>query len=145
MLKPFLAASALTVGCISALPALAQDADTTVATVNGEAITLGQMIAMRQGLGADATQGMPDAALWDLEAKQSGVPAWTRAGIAHCTQAQAAELMACVEGARAARHAYSVDVLVPNRRETLEAFPEIPCDRATIDDYLRLMLKGASK
>lgn len=68
-----------------------------------------------------------------------------RAGIAHCAQAQAAELMACVEGARAAHHAYSVDVLVPNRRETLEAFPEIPCDRATIDDYLRLMLKGASK
>lgn len=68
-----------------------------------------------------------------------------RAGIAHCTQAQAAELMACVEGACAAHHAYSVDVLVPNRRETLEAFPEIPCDRATIDDYLRLMLKGASK
>lgn len=68
-----------------------------------------------------------------------------RAGIAHCTQSQAAELMACVEGARAARHAYSVDVLVPNRREKLEAFPEIPCDRATIDDYLRLILKGASK
>ena len=68
-----------------------------------------------------------------------------RAGIAHCTQAQASELMACVEGAHAARHAYSVDVLVPNRHEALEAFPEIPCDRATIDDYLRLMLKGASK
>lgn len=68
-----------------------------------------------------------------------------RAGIAHCTQAQAAELMACVEGACAVHHAYSVDVLVPNRRETLEAFPEIPCDRATIDDYLRLMLKGALK
>lgn len=68
-----------------------------------------------------------------------------RAGIAHCTQAQASELMACVEGARAAHYAYSVDVLVPNRREALEAFPEIPCDRATIDDYLRLMLKGASK
>lgn len=68
-----------------------------------------------------------------------------RAGIAHCTQAQASELMACVEGARAAHHVYSVDVLVPNRREALEAFPEIPCDRATIDDYLRLMLKGASK
>lgn len=67
------------------------------------------------------------------------------AGIAHCTQAQAAELMACVEGARAVHHAYSVDVLVPNRRDTLEAFPEIPYDRATIDDYLRLMLKGASK
>ena len=68
-----------------------------------------------------------------------------RAGIAHCTQSQAAELMACVEGARAARHAYSVDVLVPNRRDTLEAVPEIPCDRATIDDSLRLILKGASK
>lgn len=68
-----------------------------------------------------------------------------RAGIAHCTQTQAAELMACVEGARATHHAYSVDVLVPNRREALEAFPEIPCDRATIDDYLRLTLKGASK
>lgn len=68
-----------------------------------------------------------------------------RAGIAHCTQAQASELMACAEGARAAHHAYSVDVLVPNRRDVLEAFPEIPCDRATIDDYLRLMLKGASK
>lgn len=68
-----------------------------------------------------------------------------RAGITHCTQAQAAELMACVKGAHAARHAYSVDVLVPNRRETLEAFPEIPCDRVTIDDYLRLTLKGASK
>lgn len=68
-----------------------------------------------------------------------------RAGIAHCTQSQAAELMACVEGTRAVHHAYSVDVLVPNRHETLEAFPEIPCDRATIDDYLRLTLKGASK
>ena len=68
-----------------------------------------------------------------------------RAGIAHCTQAQAAELMACVEGARATRHVYSIDVLVPNRREALEAFPEIPCDRISIDDYLRLTLKGASK
>ena len=58
---------------------------------------------------------------------------------------EAAELMACVEGARAVHHAYSVDVLVPNRRDTLEAFPEIPCDRATIDDYLRLILKGSSK
>jgi hypothetical protein len=45
---------------------LAQDADTVVATVNGEAITLGQMITMRQGLAPDATQNMPDTALWDL-------------------------------------------------------------------------------
>lgn len=67
-----------------------------------------------------------------------------RAGIAHRTQAQATELLAC-PAPRAVHHAYSVDVLVPNRRETPEAFPEIPCDRATIDDYLRLILKGASK
>ena len=42
-----------------------------------------------------------------------------RAGIAHCTQAQAAEIMPCVQGAHDERHAYSVEVLVPNRRETL--------------------------
>lgn len=49
-----------------------------------------------------------------------------RAGIAHCTQSQAAELMACVEGARAVHHAYSVDVLVPNRRDTSRPFPRFP-------------------
>lgn len=48
-----------------AMPALAQDADTVVATVNGEAITLGQMVAMRQGIDQQA-QGMPETALWDL-------------------------------------------------------------------------------
>ncbi|CAM4034516.1 peptidylprolyl isomerase [Paracoccus yeei] len=63
MLKPFLAAAAL-----AALPlaAIAQDADTVVATVNGEAITLGQLVVMRQGLDAQTTQGLPDSALWDL-------------------------------------------------------------------------------
>lgn len=63
MLKPFLAAAA-----IAALPlaAFAQDADTVVATVNGEAITLGQLVVMRQGLDAQTTQGLPDSALWDL-------------------------------------------------------------------------------
>ena len=66
MLKPFLAASVLIAGHVVAFPAAAQDADTVVATVNGEAITLGQMIVMRQGLGPDATQNMPDTALWDL-------------------------------------------------------------------------------
>ena len=66
MLKPFLAVSVLLSGAVSALPVLAQDADTVVATVNGETITLGQMIAMRQGLDAQATQGLPDSALWDL-------------------------------------------------------------------------------
>ena len=66
MLKPLLAASVLLAGHVVAIPAFAQEADTVVATVNGEAITLGQMITMRQGLAPDATQNMPDTALWDL-------------------------------------------------------------------------------
>lgn len=66
MLKPLLAASTLMATALLAGPVLAQDADTVVATVNGETITLGQMVAMRQGLDAQATQGLPDTALWDL-------------------------------------------------------------------------------
>lgn len=66
MLRPLLAATALTSVLLAGLPALAQDADTVVAKVNGEVITLGQMIAMRQGLDAQTTQGLPDTALWDL-------------------------------------------------------------------------------
>lgn len=65
MLKPLLAATALTAAMLGA-PAFAQDADTVVATVNGETITLGQLIAMRQGLDPQTTQGLPDTALWDL-------------------------------------------------------------------------------
>ena len=48
-----------------------------------------------------------------------------RAGIAHCTQSQAAELMACVEGARAARHAYSVDSY-PTVAKRSRPFPRFP-------------------
>ena len=66
MLKPLLAASVLISASWGALPAVAQDADTVVATVNGESITLGQMIAMRQGLSPEMTQNLPDSALWDL-------------------------------------------------------------------------------
>jgi len=65
MLKSLLAATAL-VATMGISPAFAQDADTVVATVNGETITLGQLIAMRQGLDAQTTQGLPDTALWDL-------------------------------------------------------------------------------
>lgn len=67
MLRPTRAVTAVAIALASAaLPALAQDADTVVAKVNDETITLGQMIAMRQGLEAHTTQGLPDAALWDL-------------------------------------------------------------------------------
>ena len=40
------------------------------------------------------------------------------------------------------RHEYGIDALVPDRYEFARAFPEIPCDRMTIDDYMTLMLKG---
>lgn len=66
MLKTLLAATALASVTMVAAPAFAEDADTVVATVNGETITLGHLIAMRQGLDAAATQGLPDSALWDL-------------------------------------------------------------------------------
>lgn len=61
MLKPGLA-----LVLMLATPAFAQTADTVVATVNGEEITLGQMIAMKDGMGADATANLPAPALWDL-------------------------------------------------------------------------------
>ena len=64
------------------------------------------------------------------------------AGIAHCTVDQAQHILACVDGARAAKREFSCDVLVPNRFEFAEAFPEVPCDRASIDDYLHFILKG---
>ena len=63
-------------------------------------------------------------------------------GIAHCTTDQAQRILACVDGARAAKREFSCDVLVPNRFEFAEAFPEVPCDRASIDDYLHFILKG---
>lgn len=52
--------------CATSLPALAQDAptvDTVVATVNGEAITLGELIVMREKLPAQYQQ-LPDDALF---------------------------------------------------------------------------------
>lgn len=61
MIRPILAALAL-----SAAPALAQDATTVVATVNGEAITLGQMVAMKDSLDEQAKAGLDDAGLWNL-------------------------------------------------------------------------------
>lgn len=64
------------------------------------------------------------------------------AGIAHCIAEQAQRILACVDGARAAKREFSCDVLVPNRFEFAEAFPEVPCDRTSIDDYLHFILKG---
>ena len=43
---------------------------------------------------------------------------------------------------RCARHAYGIDVLVPDRFDFARQFPDIACDKATIDDYMQLVLKG---
>lgn len=50
------------------LTALAQDqnADSVVAKVNDQDITLGQMIVMRQSLQPQSTEGMTEQAIWDM-------------------------------------------------------------------------------
>lgn len=51
---------------LAATPILAQDADTVVATVNGDPITLGEMLVMKEGLQDPSVTNLPPAALWDL-------------------------------------------------------------------------------
>ena len=67
------------------------------------------------------------------------------AGVARCTAAQADEVMACVDRARMQRRDYSVDVLVPDRFAFTEAFPDVACDRASIDEYLHFYLGEADR
>lgn len=67
-------------------------------------------------------------------------------GLARCRAAEVELLLASPSSPdelRAIHHDYGVDVLVPDRFEFMRAFPEIPCDRVSIDDYMALMLKGA--
>ena len=89
-------------------------------------------------------------------------------GVAHCTSEQAKEVLAVLsdlemeaEGEntdaagetfapesfgislpRALQRTFSVDVLVPNRFDFAQAFPDVACDRATIEEYLQFALKG---
>lgn len=58
-------ASAAALIAALAMPALAQDADTVVATVDGTEITLGQMAAMKLGMPAEMAE-TPAAELWDI-------------------------------------------------------------------------------
>lgn len=46
---------------------------------------------------------------------------------------------------RVIRRAFCTDVLVPDRFAFAQAFPEIPCDRATIDEYLQFALQGTTQ
>lgn len=66
MTRPTLLAAALIAAPMLSAPALAQDADTVVATVGDEQITLGQMIVMKQSIQDPNMANLPDQALWDM-------------------------------------------------------------------------------
>ena len=71
------------------------------------------------------------------------------AGVARC---RAADVTAIMDAgffapgeARILRHDYGCDVLAPDRFAFARAFPDIPVDKATIEDYMTLTLKGESR
>lgn len=67
------------------------------------------------------------------------------AGIAHMRSSELENLLATDDAAadlRILRHEYGIDVLVPDRFAFARSHPEIPVDKATIDDYMNLVLKG---
>ncbi len=71
------------------------------------------------------------------------------AGIAHCREAEFESVresnLIAPGKLRWIRRPMSVDVLVPDRFAFMRRFPAIVCDRATIDDYLQLTLKGETR
>lgn len=65
------------------------------------------------------------------------------AGIAHC---RTAEFEAIAEpGMRSIRREYGVDLLVSDRFAFSSAHPDIAVDKAGIDDYMALILKGETR
>lgn len=71
------------------------------------------------------------------------------AGVARCRAADVpailnADFFAPGE-ARILRHDYGCDMLAPDRFTFARAFPDIPVDKATIEDYMTLTLKGESR
>lgn len=71
------------------------------------------------------------------------------AGVARCRAAEVEALLASdlfAPGAlRVMRHDYGVDVLVPDRFAAARALPDLVVDKATIEDYMTLTLKGESR
>ena len=67
-------------------------------------------------------------------------------GVARCRERDVERVLASgvlSDGpVRTLRHEYGIDLLVSDRFVFAESFPDIPCDRMTIDDYMALMLKG---
>lgn len=66
------------------------------------------------------------------------------AGIARCRVAEFEQVLDAggFEGARFVRNSLNIDVLVPDRRAFARAFPHIALDRADIESYMSLTLKG---
>ena len=71
-----------------------------------------------------------------------------QAGIARCRTADVEALRDQgsfdLSGLRALHRSMGIDVLVPDRFAFAQAFPALPVDRASIEDYMTLMLKGAA-
>lgn len=70
----------------------------------------------------------------------------SEAGIARLRATDLAALsdqQGAIEGAlRMASHAFATDLLVADRFAFAKAHPEIPIDKASLEDYMNLMLKG---
>ncbi|HIW77398.1 MULTISPECIES: ABC transporter ATP-binding protein [Gordonibacter] len=68
------------------------------------------------------------------------------AGVAHCRAAEFEHIATSGFFApgelRSIRHPYGIDVLAPDRFAFAENFPRIALDKADIDSYMGLMLKG---
>lgn len=68
------------------------------------------------------------------------------AGIARCRASETAALIESGLFAPGSLHVlqrgYSTDVLVPDRAALRAAFPDITCDRASIENYMALVLEG---
>ena len=66
------------------------------------------------------------------------------AGIARCRVAEFEQVLDAggFEGARFVRNSLNIDVLVPDSRAFARAFPHIALDRADIESYMSLTLKG---
>lgn len=71
------------------------------------------------------------------------------AGVARCRAAEFEQVAASgiydAATMRFLRHAYGVDLLVPDRFAFMRRFPDVACDKATIDDYMQLVLKGETR
>ncbi|WP_172136163.1 ABC transporter ATP-binding protein [Adlercreutzia sp. ZJ473] len=71
------------------------------------------------------------------------------AGVARCGAEQARAIVesgAFAPGSlRVMAGAYAHEVLVPDRALLSRRFPKVACERVSIDDYMRLMLKGEAR